>query len=50
MWVYKFTFAYCINNTNKQTQPFLQIYAGSFYLGQKGAGTPKNMMKEHIRE
>lgn len=43
MSVYKFTFAYGINNTNKQTQPFLQIYAGSFYSGQ--GGTSKHMMK-----
>lgn len=43
----EFTFAYDINNTNKHTQPFLQIYVGSFYSGQ--GGTPKNMMKTHIR-
>lgn len=34
----QFTFVYGINNTNKQTQPFLQIYVGSFYSVQ--GGTP----------
>lgn len=42
------TFAYGINNTNKQTQPFLRIYVGSFYSGQ--GGTPKIKIKAHIRE